>query len=297
MTIPEKSNYDTVKLIIRGLVKKKLTEVEYAFNLHLLDQQYGYGAGKGAIGDVSGYGHLANNFQCTRSAVQKAVERLLDMNIIVKEVNVNRFGNRYKFNEDVETWRDRTKPTSVRKVTVVTDSTSRTDSDSRTDSTRVYESVHTEVVEPVHTVVYESVTTNSKGSSINNKSINNQTVNDKREKHTRTNKNSSSYKKVYGFEDLRNVLLTDKEVISLQKRFPNDWTEKINHLSLSKAQHGYKYDSDYMTILKWARDDAKKAAGNNSGQNHGRPPVTVSDDKDGIDAVLADIENKQEVIK
>jgi len=278
MTIPEKSNYDTVKLIIRGLVKRKLTEVEYAFNLNLLDQQYGYGAGKGAIGDVSGYGHLANNFQCTRSAVQKAVERLLDMNIIEKEVNVNRFGNRYKFNEDVESWHDRTKPTSVKKVTVVTDSTSRTSSD------RVYESVTTGVVEPVHTGVYESVTTNSKGSSINNPTVNNLSVNDC----TPT-----------PFGQFSNVLLSNDEVTKLRERYPKDYQEYIERLSeyLKKIgpQKAKKYVSHYATILTWKREDEKKAAEKASGQYRGRAPVATSDDNAGVDAVLADIENKQEV--
>ena len=122
------TNFDTTKAIIRGLVRYKLTEVEYAFCLYLLDQQYGYGPEKGTKGDSSGYGHLSVKLFCTPSAVKKAVDRLLDMKIIIKEVRATRFGNRYKFNENVELWRNRTKPTSKKKLTRRTDSTSGTDS-------------------------------------------------------------------------------------------------------------------------------------------------------------------------
>jgi hypothetical protein len=111
-----------------------------------------------------------------------------------------------------------------------------------------------------------------------------------------SNKNHISTNNSFG--SLLNVFLSNDDVTKLEEKFPNDWADKIEHLSLSIAQYGYekRFKSHYATILKWAKDDeAKKAAGNNGGQNHGRPPIAVSSDDAGVEAVLASIENKQEV--
>ena len=57
----------------------------------------------------------------------------------------------------------------------------------------------------------------------------------------------------------KHVLLTDAEVGKLAKRFP-DWEKKIqnldDYLQNNKKKH---YDDHYLTICKWADDDAEKA--------------------------------------
>ena len=110
------------------------------------------------------------------------------------------------------------------------------------------------------------------------------------------NKNHISTNNSFG--SLLNVFLSNDDVTKLKEKFPNDWADKIEHLSLSIAQYGYekRFKSHYATILKWARDDeAKKAAGKSISQYHGRAPVEVSDDRAGVEAVLASLENKTEV--
>ena len=57
----------------------------------------------------------------------------------------------------------------------------------------------------------------------------------------------------------KHVLLTDAEVGKLAKRFP-DWEKKIqnldDYLQNNKKKH---YDDHYLTICKWADNDAEKA--------------------------------------
>ena len=57
----------------------------------------------------------------------------------------------------------------------------------------------------------------------------------------------------------KHVLLTDAEVGKLAKRFP-DWEKKIqnldDYLQNNRKKH---YDDHYLTICKWADDDAEKA--------------------------------------
>ena len=63
-------------------------------------------------------------------------------------------------------------------------------------------------------------------------------------------------KKKYGVGG--NVLLTDEEYEKLQEKFPYDYEEKINNLSLYLGSTGKRYKSHYMTILSWANKDDKK---------------------------------------
>jgi serine/threonine protein kinase len=55
-----------------------------------------------------------------------------------------------------------------------------------------------------------------------------------------------------------NVLLTDEEYRKLKERFP-DCDERIENMSVAIAIHGYKYDSHYLAIIKWASNDKKKS--------------------------------------
>lgn len=63
-------------------------------------------------------------------------------------------------------------------------------------------------------------------------------------------------KKKYGVGE--NVLLTEEEYEKLQEKFPYDYEEKIENLSLYLGSTGKRYKSHYMTILSWANKDDKK---------------------------------------
>lgn len=72
--------------------------------------------------------------------------------------------------------------------------------------------------------------------------------------------------------EFNNVLLTDEELSKLKDQFP-DWQQKIDNLSLYIGSTGKRYKSHYMTILSWARKDAKvnpKALRVNSRTSYGK---------------------------
>ncbi|MBE3085655.1 MAG: hypothetical protein IMZ64_05495 [Bacteroidetes bacterium] len=70
----------------------------------MIDQQYGYTEEKGIDGDISGYGHIGKITGYKTNGIKKAVRLLLEKNIIEKEIFVNKYGNRYKFNPNVDEW-------------------------------------------------------------------------------------------------------------------------------------------------------------------------------------------------
>lgn len=80
-----------------------------------------------------------------------------------------------------------------------------------------------------------------------------------------TTKESKPYskpaKKPYG--EMDNVKLTEEEYDKLKDKFPDDYEERIDKLSLYIAQKGKKYKSHYATVLSWARRDDKP---NNEGK-------------------------------
>lgn len=81
-----------------------------------------------------------------------------------------------------------------------------------------------------------------------------------------TKRASPPSKKKYG--EMDNVLLNDSEMEKLKDKFPNDYEERIDKLSLYIAQKGKKYKSHYATILSWARkDDKQEKTANNGKQN------------------------------
>ena len=58
-----------------------------------------------------------------------------------------------------------------------------------------------------------------------------------------------------------NVLLSDEDMAKLQAEFPGDWQERIERLSSYMASKGATYKNHLATIRNWARNDKKKAAG------------------------------------
>lgn len=64
-----------------------------------------------------------------------------------------------------------------------------------------------------------------------------------------------------------NVLLTDEEYQKLQERFLDDYEERIETLSEGIARKGYKYQSHYLAILHWARNDKQKESAKQTSTN------------------------------
>lgn len=56
----------------------------------------------------------------------------------------------------------------------------------------------------------------------------------------------------------RNVLLSDEEILVLQRELPGSWSEYIERLSEYMKSSGKSYQSHQATILRWAKEDAQK---------------------------------------
>ena len=56
----------------------------------------------------------------------------------------------------------------------------------------------------------------------------------------------------------RNVLLSDEEMLLLQRELPENWSEYIERLSEYMKSSGKSYQSHLATILRWAKEDAQK---------------------------------------
>lgn len=80
-------------------------------------------------------------------------------------------------------------------------------------------------------------------------------INNNIEKEDRIRSTHAPVKHRYG--EFKNVLLTDEEYQKLGEQFP-DRDSRINDLSLYIGSKGVRYKSHYLTILRWARNEAKK---------------------------------------
>lgn len=56
----------------------------------------------------------------------------------------------------------------------------------------------------------------------------------------------------------RNVFLTPEEFQNLKDLYPTDYMQKINNLSVYMVSAKKNYQSHYMTICRWAREDSKR---------------------------------------
>lgn len=68
---------------------------------------------------------------------------------------------------------------------------------------------------------------------------------------------TSTSKHKYG--EHKNVLLTDEEYLKLKERYPTNYEEKINNLSVGIALKGYKYKSHFLAVIKWADNDKQNS--------------------------------------
>lgn len=68
--------------------------------------------------------------------------------------------------------------------------------------------------------------------------------------------NQKESKRTYG--EFKNVRLSMEEARKLATKFPTDWQERIEALSIHKQSTGRKYKDDYATILNWDRYDRQK---------------------------------------
>jgi len=166
------TNYDKSKSIIRALVGKRLSSCEFAFCLYLIDQQYGYSADKGTDGDSSGYGHISKFINQNPRNIKRAVKSLVGKNIIIKELSATKYGNRYKFNENLVQWTGKVEKTSVNLTTGVNLDTS---GENVTGGSG--QNVTRDSGENV-TGVVAKMSPNNKVSTVNDLSVNNQTVDD-----------------------------------------------------------------------------------------------------------------------
>ena len=60
------------------------------------------------------------------------------------------------------------------------------------------------------------------------------------------------------FGRFQNVLLSDEEILTLQRELPGSWSEYIERLSEYMKSSGKSYQSHLATILRWAKEDAQK---------------------------------------
>lgn len=74
------------------------------------------------------------------------------------------------------------------------------------------------------------------------------------------------------YGEFQNVLLSDDEYQKIVERFPMDYQDRIEEVSVYVKQTGRKYKSHYATILAWARKNSK----NNSGSS--KEPNGITDD-------------------
>ena len=111
------------------------------------------------------------------------------------------------------------------------------------------------------TVNTENVNINSINVSNNSENVSNNPqskVNKSKVNKSKVNKSSErvaaddSNKHPHG--EMQNVLLTDEEFEILKQKFPVNYEDMINNLSLAISSKGYKYNSHYATILRWAKD-------------------------------------------
>lgn len=70
---------------------------------------------------------------------------------------------------------------------------------------------------------------------------------------------SSAPARVRLFGPYENVKLTEEELETLKKDFPNSWLEMVNNLSTYMQTHGAEYADHDAIMRKWAAEDAKKA--------------------------------------
>ncbi len=73
----------------------------------------------------------------------------------------------------------------------------------------------------------------------------------------------------------RNVFLSPEEFQNLKNLYPEDYMQKINNLSVYMVSAKKNYQSHYMTICRWAREDAQRERNRN---NTSRPRLITEID-------------------
>lgn len=105
----------------------------------------------------------------------------------------------------------------------------------------------------------------------------------------KTSDGKPDVKRTYG--RYGNVKLTDTDLSKLKAEFPDDWQERIDHLSMYMDSTGKRYKNHLMTIRNWARRDAKRDAASPKPPvpEPGRREMTPEDvmEKHGVDFFTA----------
>ena len=79
-----------------------------------------------------------------------------------------------------------------------------------------------------------------------------------KDKNTKNNKERGAREERHRYGQYGNVLLTDKEVETLKREFPDDWQARIERVSEYQASSGKSYKNYLATIRNWARRDKEK---------------------------------------
>ncbi len=89
----------------------------------------------------------------------------------------------------------------------------------------------------------------------------------------------------------KNVILSAAELESLKRDFPTDYQQRIDYFSAYMEETCRDYKNHYMTIIRWAKQDAKKQAqvktstANQSGSKNMRPYSASDYYYDGKDSL------------
>lgn len=120
-------------------------------------------------------------------------------------------------------------------------------------SRRVHVEAKDEYLLISHTLIPKNVNILSGNVNRNTKNV----YRNSQSKERKESKDSKVFiKKKYG--EMQNVLLTDEEFEKIKEKFPEDYQNRIDTLSLGIVSHGYKYRSHYAALLQWARNEDKK---------------------------------------
>lgn len=88
----------------------------------------------------------------------------------------------------------------------------------------------------------------------------------------------ASQQPAYGIH--KNVFLSTAELESLKRDFPTDYQQRIDYFSSYMAENCKQYKNHYMTIVRWAKQDARKhpkAPTASKSSNKNMRPYSASD--------------------
>ena len=219
--------------IIETLAKTYMTPAESKLILAIIRKTIGYHKEI----DLISYSQFEKATGLDRRHVGRAIQELVDRNIIETTDAGARRMSEYKVNPNIEKWNlaFRTKTDTIGGVKLTPPGVSNSSKNL------------TPITVPSDTGLGKSDTTS--GANLTPVPVNT------KEKQNKVQKKVTKeiLKTPYG--EFNNVLLTDDEVIKLKEKFNSQFEDKIEYFSGQLASKGYKFKSHYATILTWDRND------------------------------------------